>query len=134
MISLKLSMENTLMETLGIEVVEAAPDQVTLKMPVDKRTQQPMGYLHGGATVALAESAASIAGFLNIDPNTHQVFGIEINANHIKSTRTGSVYGTARPFHIGKRTMVWEIKVTDEDNELISISRCTVGVVPLKTS
>ncbi|MFG6148194.1 PaaI family thioesterase [Halobacillus sp. B23F22_1] len=129
-----ISMKNTLMETLGIEVVEAAPEKVTLKMPVDARTHQPMGYLHGGATVALAESAASIAGFLNINPNTHQVFGIEINANHIKSIQTGYVYGTAKPFHIGKRIMVWEIKIADDKNDLISISRCTVGVVPLNNS
>ncbi|WP_101843211.1 hotdog fold thioesterase [Halobacillus sp. Marseille-P3879] len=131
---MKLSMENTLMSTLGIEVVESAPEKVTLKMPVDERTHQPMGYLHGGATVALAESAASIAGYLNIDPETQQIFGIEINANHIRSVRSGVVFGTAKPFHIGKRTMVWEIKVTDEHNELISISRCTVGVVPIQNS
>ncbi|MCP3033381.1 hotdog fold thioesterase [Halobacillus sp. A1] len=125
-------MKNTLMETLGIEVVSATPQQVTLSMPVDERTHQPMGFLHGGASVALAESAASIASFLNIDTRTHQIFGLEINANHLKSVRSGNVYGTAKPFHIGKTTMVWEISIKDEEDRLISISRCTVGVVPLK--
>ncbi len=129
---MELSMKNTLMETLGIEVVSATPQQVTLSMPVDERTHQPMGFLHGGASVALAESAASIASFLNIDARTHQIFGLEINANHMKSVRSGNVYGTAKPFHIGKTTMVWEISIKDEEDRLISISRCTVGVVPLK--
>ncbi|MFC7063925.1 hotdog fold thioesterase [Halobacillus seohaensis] len=129
-----MSMKNTLMETLGIEVVIANPEEVTLRMPVNQHTHQPMGFLHGGASVALAESAASIASFLNIDPKSQQVFGIEINANHIKSVRSGYVYGTAKPFHIGKTTMVWEISIIDEKEQLISISRCTVGVVALKNS
>ncbi|WP_079526856.1 hotdog fold thioesterase [Halobacillus hunanensis] len=124
-----ISIQNTLMEALGMEVIEATPEKVTLKMPVDHRTHQPMGFLHGGASVALAESAASIGSFLNIDPEHQQIFGIEINANHIKSVRSGIVYGTAIPHHRGRTTMVWEIRIEDEDQQLISISRCTVGVV-----
>ncbi|UOQ95611.1 PaaI family thioesterase [Halobacillus shinanisalinarum] len=127
-----MSLKNTLMEALGMEVIETQPDKVALKMPVDERTHQPMGFLHGGASVALAESAASIGSYLNIDPTQQQVFGIEINANHTKSVRSGYVYGTATPLHLGKNTMVWEIRIEDSDNQLISISRCTVGVVPRK--
>ncbi|WP_082233527.1 hotdog fold thioesterase [Halobacillus massiliensis] len=123
------SLKNTLMESLGIEVESATPSEVIMSMPVDHRTHQPMGFLHGGASVALAESAASIGAFLNIDPEKQQVFGIEINANHVKSVRTGKVAGKAVPLHIGKATMVWEIKITDEKDQLISVSRCTIGVV-----
>lgn len=125
-------LQNTLMEALGMEVLEAHLEEVTIRMPVDKRTHQPMGFLHGGANVALAESAASIGAFLNIDPEKYQVFGVEINANHIKSVRDGYVKGTATPVHIGKTTMVWEIKIFNESEELICISRCTIGVVPIK--
>ncbi|MFD2922768.1 hotdog fold thioesterase [Halobacillus naozhouensis] len=129
-----ISIQNTLMEALGMEVIEARPDKVILKMPVDHRTHQPMGFLHGGASVALAESAASIGSFLNIDPERQQIFGIEINANHTKSIRSGFVYGTAIPHHRGKTTMVWEIRIEGEDHQLISISRCTVGVVSRQSS
>ncbi|CDQ21376.1 uncharacterized domain 1-containing protein [Halobacillus karajensis] len=125
-------MENTLMETLGMEVITAEPTIVQIRMPVDKRTHQPMGFLHGGASVALAESAASMGAYLNIDPQKQQVFGVEINANHIKSIRSGHVIGTATPAHLGKNTMVWEIKIMNEKDELISLSRCTIGVVPVK--
>ncbi|QHS24508.1 hotdog fold thioesterase [Virgibacillus sp. MSP4-1] len=120
---------NTMLEALDIEMVEMNPDRVVLSMPVGPKTHQPFGYLHGGASVALAETAASIGGALNIDIETQNVFGIEINANHLKSKRSGMVTGTAEPVHIGSRTMVWEIKIEDEDNQLISISRCTLGVV-----
>lgn len=125
-------MENTLMQALGMEITEANKEQVKIRMPVDSRTHQPMGFLHGGASVALAESAASIGAFLNIDSKTHQVFGVEINANHIKSARDGFVTGTAIPAHLGKNTMVWEIEIVNEQQELICLSRCTIGVVPLK--
>ncbi|REJ06793.1 MULTISPECIES: hotdog fold thioesterase [Halobacillus] len=128
----KTMMKNTLMEALGMEVLTADPTKVEIRMPVDHRTHQPMGFLHGGASVALAESAASIGAFLNIDPAKQQVFGVEINANHIKSARDGYVKGTATPAHIGKNTMVWEIQIVNEADELVCLSRCTVGVVPLK--
>ncbi len=125
-------MHNNLMQALGIEVITTEKDKVTLTMPVDRRTHQPAGFLHGGASVLLAETAASIGGFLNIDQETELVFGIEINANHIKSKRAGIVTAKATPVHIGKTTMVWNIHITDEESDLISISRCTLGVVPKK--
>ncbi|MBO8156715.1 MAG: hotdog fold thioesterase [Bacillaceae bacterium] len=127
-----MDFKNTLMETLEMETVEATPDRVVMTMPVHSKTHQPMGFLHGGASVALAESAASIGSYLNVDPDQYQVFGIEINANHIKSKRSGYVKGIATPLHIGKRTMVWEVKIVDEDDALISISRCTIGVIEKK--
>lgn len=123
---------NTLMKSLGIEMLKIDKDEVILSMPVDERTHQPAGFLHGGASVLLAETAASLAGFQNINQETHLVFGIEINANHIKSKREGTVTASATPVHLGKTTMVWNIHITDENNELISISRCTLGVVPKK--
>jgi len=125
-----MSIENTLMESLGIEVVQAEKDLVILTMPVDARTHQPAGFLHGGATVALAETAASIGALTNVDASKYNIFGIEINANHLKSKKSGIVTAKAVPFHIGKSTMVWEIKIVDEAEKLISISRCTIGVVP----
>ncbi|MRG85207.1 hotdog fold thioesterase [Salinibacillus xinjiangensis] len=127
-----MDVSDTLLEALDIEIVEVQPERVVLSMPVGPKTHQPLGFLHGGASVALAESAASIGGFLNVDANTQNVFGIEINANHIKSKRSGTVTGTATPIHIGKTTMVWEVKIVDEDEHLISISRCTLGVVTKK--
>lgn len=123
---------NTLIETLGIEVQTLEKNSVVMTMPVDHRTKQPMGFLHGGASVALAESAASVGAYLNVDPNLFAVFGIEINANHIKSKRDGTVIAKAKPVHIGKTTMVWEVKIEDEDEKLICLSRCTIGVVPTK--
>ncbi|WP_077327685.1 hotdog fold thioesterase [Virgibacillus siamensis] len=127
-----MNVSNTLIETLGIETVKMEKDEVIMTMPVDHRTHQPVGYLHGGASVALAETAASMGSMLNVDLEKYLVFGIEINANHIKSKRDGVVTATATPTHIGKTTMVWEIKITDEADRLICISRCTVGVVPKK--
>lgn len=124
--------KNNLMKSLGIEVTTSEKDKVILTMPVDERTHQPAGFLHGGASVLLAETAASIGGFLNINPETQLVFGIEINANHIKSKREGAVTAIATPVHIGKTTMVWNIHIKDEQDEIISISRCTLGVVPKK--
>lgn len=123
---------NTLIETLGIEVQTLDKNLVIMTMPVDHRTKQPAGFLHGGASVALAESAASVGASLNIDMESFSVFGIEINANHIKSKRNGIVTAKATPVHLGKSTMVWEIKIVDEDENLISLSRCTIGVVPNK--
>lgn len=122
--------ENTLLEALGIEVVSLDKENVKMTMPVDKRTHQPAGYLHGGASVALAETVASIGSLLHVDPEKVNVFGIEINANHVKSKREGIVTATATPLHIGKSTMVWDVKITDEQEDLICVSRCTVGIVP----
>ncbi|SHG48347.1 PaaI family thioesterase [Ornithinibacillus halophilus] len=127
-----MNFDNTLMEALGIEVVSLDKNLVVMSMPVDNRTHQPFGFLHGGANVALAESAASIGASLQVDLEHYNVFGIEINANHIKSKREGTVTAKATPFHIGKTTMVWDIKITDENAQLLCISRCTIGVVPKK--
>src|SRR5690625_1895737 len=125
-------MKNDLMESLGIETVSLEKDCVVMTMPVDERTHQPAGYLHGGANVLLAETAASIGGFLNVDQEKESVFGMEINANHIKSKREGTVTATATPIHIGRATMVWDIQITDEKEQLICISRCTLGVIKKK--
>ncbi|WP_188206562.1 hotdog fold thioesterase [Alkalibacillus aidingensis] len=124
-----MDLSHTLFETLNIEVEEAKKDYVVLSMPVNATVHQPLGFLHGGASVALAESAASLGAFLNVDADRYNVFGIEINANHVKSKREGMVYATAKPIHIGRMTMVWEINITDEGDQLISTSRCTIGVV-----
>ncbi len=124
-----MDIKNTLLESLGIQIVSLEKESVIMTMPVDHRTHQPAGYLHGGASVALAETAASIGAYLYVDQEKSSVFGIEINANHVKSKQSGIVTATAIPFHVGKTTMVWEIKITDEEGNLICISRCTVGIV-----
>lgn len=123
---------NPLMKSLGIEAVSLDKQRVVMKMPVDQRTHQPFGYLHGGASVLLAETVASVAGMLNVNLDTHAVFGIEINANHLRSKRDGFVTAIGTPFHIGEKTMVWNIDIVDENEELICISRCTLGVVQRK--
>lgn len=123
---------DTLIGTLGIEAQTLEKNKVVMTMPVDHRTKQPAGFLHGGANAALAETAASVGASLNVDLELFSVFGIEINANHIKSKREGTVTATATPAHIGKTTMVWEIKIVDEHEKLICLSRCTIGVVKNK--
>ncbi|WP_284141470.1 MULTISPECIES: hotdog fold thioesterase [unclassified Virgibacillus] len=127
-----MDIHNTMLEALGIEVVSMDKNLVVMSMPVDHRTHQPLGYLHGGASAALAETAASLGAILHVDLQTTNVFGIEINANHIKSKRDGIVTAKAIPLHVGKTTMVWDVKITDEYNQLICISRCTIGIVPKK--
>lgn len=124
--------KNTLMEHLGIQVVEASPDRLVMTMPVDSRTHQPMGLLHGGASVALAESAASMAGMLNVNVEEKAVVGLEINANHLRSVREGIVTAVATPLHRGATTMVWEVRITDERNKLVCISRCTLAIIARK--
>lgn len=120
------------MEALGIETILLEKDKVVMTMPVDHRTHQPAGYLHGGASVLLAETVASVGGFLNIDQENEAVFGMEINANHVRSKQDGMVTATATPLHIGRTTMVWDIKIKDEQDKLICVSRCTLGVVKKK--
>ncbi len=124
--------KNTIHEALDIKEVELNPDKVILSMPVGPKTKQPMGFLHGGASVVLAESAASIGTYLNIDPNKKTVVGIEINANHLQNKKDGIVKAVALPVHKGKTTMVWQIKIIDEDENIICISRCTTGVITKK--
>ncbi|WP_026694638.1 hotdog fold thioesterase [Peribacillus kribbensis] len=122
-------MKDTLMESLGISILEQSPGYVKASMPVDERTRQPFGLLHGGASVALAETAASLGGYELVDKETEAVVGLEINANHIRGKREGTVYAEASVLHRGRTTMVWEIKITDEQAKLICISRCTLAVI-----
>lgn len=119
------SNSNTLMETLDIEFVDFGDDFVTAKMPVTSKVFQPDGILHGGATVALAETVGSSAAFILNKDSKRTVRGIEISANHLKSISSGYVYATARPINSGKTIQLWEIRVTNEENELISICKLT---------
>ncbi|MFC0271000.1 hotdog fold thioesterase [Metabacillus herbersteinensis] len=125
-------MNNTLLESLGIRILKVSDEGVIATMPVDKRTHQPYGLLHGGASVALAETAASIGAYHFVDKETEICVGLEINANHIRGKKEGIVTAHAKPAHIGKTTMVWEIQIVDEDNELICLSRCTMAVLKKK--
>ena len=121
--------KNTLAQTLGIEITEIGANFLRGRMPVDARTHQPFGLLHGGASVALAETLGSCAGHLTLTDD-RMVVGLEINANHVRGAKSGFVYGTARPLHLGGRTQVWEIKIEDEANALVCISRITLAVIP----
>jgi len=120
---------NTLVAHLGIEIIGIGEDYIEAKMPVDHRTHQPLGMLHGGASVALAETLGSIAATCCVDRNTQYCVGLEINANHIKSVRDGFVYGITKPIHVGKKTQVWEIKITNDQKQLVCISRITLAVI-----
>ena len=119
----------TMVGHIGIEITEAGKDFVSGRMPVDERTTQPYGLLHGGASVAFAESLGSLAGSFHVDLEKEAVVGIEINANHLKSVRSGWVYGRATPVKIGNRIQVWNINITNEDKEAVCISRLTLAVV-----
>lgn len=122
--------KNTIIELLGIEVVELTATKVVCTMPVDHRTHQPFGLLHGGASVVLAETVASIGAWAGIDPTTHVAMGMEINANHIRSVSSGIVTAIGTPLHAGKSSQVWDIKISDDQNRLICVSRCTVAIAP----
>lgn len=124
--------KNTMVEHLGIEFLEINNDSISAKMPVDHRTHQPMGLLHGGASLALAETLGSVASTLLIDMEKHFCVGLEINANHIKSARNGYVTGKATPIHLGKKTHVWDIKINNDNQELVCISRLTVAIIEKK--
>lgn len=121
--------KNTLVEHLGIEFTEVGDDFIKAKMPVDKRTHQPMGLLHGGAHVVLAETLGSTAANLCLDNTKEYALGLDINSNHLKAAKDGYVYGTARPIHVGAKTQVWEIKITNEKEQLLNISRLTMIVL-----
>ncbi|WP_246840801.1 hotdog fold thioesterase [Chloracidobacterium aggregatum] len=112
---------------LGIEFVEATPTCLRARMPVDERTKQPYGLLHGGASVALAETMGSVASHL-VSPE-RMVVGLEINANHLRAVREGFVYGTVTALHIGSSTHVWDIRIQDEEGRLVCVSRLTVAVL-----
>ena len=116
----------TLINSLGIEFISIKKNELIAKMPVDERTKQPFGILHGGANVALAETLASIGGWLNCGEENPNVVGLEINANHLKAVSKGFVTGVAKPIHCGKRTQVWEIIICNEADEISCISRCSL--------
>jgi 1,4-dihydroxy-2-naphthoyl-CoA hydrolase len=120
---------NTLAETIGIRVTEVGPDFLRATMPVNPKTHQPMGVLHGGASVALAETVGSLAATLCIDRTLYVCLGQEINANHLRPVSSGTVTATARPYHIGKRSHVWSIEIRDEQEKLVCVSRLTIAVV-----
>jgi 1,4-dihydroxy-2-naphthoyl-CoA hydrolase len=124
--------KNTLMQTLEIEFIDAGEDFLKAKMPVNSKVHQPMGLLHGGATVALAESVGSAASMLFINSQEHEIRGIEISANHLKSKREGVIFGTARIIHKGRSIHLWEIKITDEEDNLISLCKLTNMILPRK--
>ena len=122
--------KNTLVEHLGIEILEVGDDFLCGRMPVDTRTIQPAGILHGGASVVLAETLGSIAAnYCLKKPDTMGV-GLEVNANHVRPMQSGWVYGIARPLHIGGSTQLWEIRIEDENARLVCMSRLTMAVVP----
>lgn len=124
--------QNTLMQTLQIEFIDAGSDFLVAKMPVNSTVHQPMGLLHGGATVALAESVGSAASIMFIDRENEEVRGIEISANHLKSKREGEVFATAKIIHKGRSIHLWEIRIVDEEGNLISICKLTNMVLPVK--
>lgn len=124
--------KNTLMETLEIEFVDVSGDSVTAKMPVNAKVHQPYGILHGGATAALAETVGSCASALFIDNNTKIVKGISLSINHLKSKKEGVVFGIAKPIHKGKTTHLWEVKIVDEQENVISICNLTNIVLDKK--
>lgn len=121
---------NTLIEHLGIMFTAAGEDWISATMPVDERTRQPYGILHGGASVVLAETLGSSAGNLCVDTTKEVCVGLEINANHIRAVRAGTVTGTARAVHVGRSTQVWDIRIEDAAGKLVCTSRLTLAVVP----
>lgn len=127
-----MNLKHTLIDVLGITIQTLEKGKVVATMPVDERTRQPFGLLHGGASVALAETVASMGAYELVDKETEGVAGLEINANHVRGKRDGLVTAIATVLHQGKTTMVWDIKIVDEDGQLICVSRCTMAVLKLK--
>lgn len=130
---LQMACEGTLAGLIGIEFTEAGDNFLKATMPVDSRTQQPYGILHGGASVALAETLGSVAASLVLDPEVSICVGLEINANHVRAVRQGKVTGIASPLHIGATTHVWDIKIYDEREKLVCVSRITMAILKKKT-
>jgi uncharacterized protein (TIGR00369 family) len=123
------TVKNTLLEALGIEVIECTRERVVATMTVGPKVHQPFGLLHGGASVALAETVASMGGWMNCNQATEHVVGLEINANHLRGKRDGVVTATATPVHVGRKTHVWAIDIVDEAGKKVCVSRCTLAVV-----
>ena len=121
--------EDTLLETLGIVVTEATPERVVATMPVGPKVHQPYGILHGGASVVLAETVASIGATVSLDMARQRAVGLEINANHVRAKRDGTVTAVATPLHKGRSTHIWSIEIRDEQAQLICVSRCTLAVL-----
>lgn len=119
----------TMADALGMELIKLDPDEVVATMPVDHRTKQPVGLLHGGASVALAETLCSIGAWLHLDPGTHTAVGIEINANHVRAVSDGMVVGRAKPVHVGRQVQIWECRIETEGGKLVCTSRCTLMAV-----
>ena len=113
---------------LGVEFVELTPGRVVATMPVDERHHQPFGYLHGGVSVVLAETVASVGGFMNCPPGK-VAFGSEISASHVRPKRSGTLTAVGLPAHVGRRSQVWEVRITDEEDRTVCVSRCTVAIV-----
>ncbi|MGB5362117.1 MAG: hotdog fold thioesterase [Aureibaculum sp.] len=124
--------KNTLMETLGITYTDVGDDYLVASMPVNFKVHQPAGILHGGATVALAESVGSSAAHLSIDLEKQEIRGLEITANHLRSVKSGIIRGIAKPIHKGRTTQLWEIKVMDEEDRLVSVCKLTIIVLSKK--
>jgi uncharacterized protein (TIGR00369 family) len=116
-------------DILDIKLVSAEKDKVVATMPIGPNQRQPVGYLHGGISVVLAESVASLGTALNIDVNRQMAFGLEINANHLRPKRDGQLTAVATPIHRGRTTHVWDVRISDEHEKLVCVSRCTVAVV-----
>lgn len=119
-----------LADALGIEVLELSASRVVATMPVDQRTMQPFGILHGGASLALAETVASLGATANVDREEFLAMGLELNANHLRAKSDGVVTATATPIHVGRTTHVWDVRITDESGRLVCVSRCTLAIRP----
>lgn len=124
--------KNTMMEHLDIRITEIGDDFISGSMPVDHRTKQPAGLLHGGASVVLAETLGSVAAYMVVDPEQYSCVGLDINANHLRAVKDGRVIGTARPIHLGATTHVWSIEIKDEKGRMVCISRLTMAVLQRK--
>ncbi|GAB6082886.1 hotdog fold thioesterase [Desulfuromonas carbonis] len=120
---------NNMVAHLGIEFTAIDASSLTARMPVDRRTRQPAGLLHGGASVALAETLGSFAAYLTVDESRFSCVGLEINANHVRAVTDGWVFGTTRPLHLGGRTQIWETRIVDERKSLVCVSRLTIAVL-----
>lgn len=121
--------KGTMMDFLGIEIIEIGDDFLVARMPVDHRTRQPLGIMHGGASCVLAESVGSTAANCCVDQSKQYCVGLDINTNHIRSIKEGYVFGTAKPFHLGRSTQVWSIEIVNEQKKLISVNRLTMSVM-----
>ncbi len=122
-------MKKGMAAAIGIDIIELAADKVVATMPVDDRTRQPFGLLHGGASAALAETVASLGAYMNVDPESQAAVGVELNANHLRGKTEGIVTATATPLHRGRTIHVWEIRIEDEESRLVCVSRCTLAII-----